>query len=95
MLRKDRCAPTFPADHPERRNITADSLGALVRADKSVVSFRFQQTLESPGQPLWQRNYYEHIVHDEDDLGRIRLYIQENLLSWSEDEDQILPTHRA
>ena len=27
---------------------------------------------------LWQRNYYEHIIRDEKDLKRIRLYIQNN-----------------
>jgi len=29
---------------------------------------------------LWQRNYYEHIIRDEDDLYRIRQYISENPL---------------
>jgi REP element-mobilizing transposase RayT len=92
--------PGRPAHHghldgPNRHNVTADSLGAVVRAYKSAVSFRFQQTLESPGQPLWQRNYYEHIVRDEDDLDCIHLYIQENPLRWSEDEENIIPTHRA
>jgi putative transposase len=82
-------------DGPNRHNVAADSLGAVVRAYKSAVSFRFQQTLASPGQPLWQRNYYEHIVCDEDDLDRIRLYIQENPLRWSEDEENIIPTHRV
>ncbi|MHC1782394.1 MAG: transposase [Anaerolineaceae bacterium] len=91
-------------DHPgrpdrpngsNRHNVATDSLGAVVRAYKSAVSFRYQQTSASPGHPLWQRNYYEHIVRDEDDLDRIRLYIRENPLRWSEDEDNILPTYRA
>jgi putative transposase len=63
---------------------------AVVRTDKSAVTFRFQQTLASKGQSLWQRNYSEHIVRDEDDLDRIRLYIQENPSRWSEDENYIL-----
>lgn len=37
-------------------------------------------------QRLWQRNYYEHIVRDEDDLNRIREYIINNPLKWELDE---------
>ena len=36
---------------------------------------------------LWQRNYYEHIVRDEDELNRIREYIVNNPRSWNEDPD--------
>lgn len=31
---------------------------------------------------LWQRNYWEHVVRDEDELGRIREYIMENPAKW-------------
>jgi len=30
--------------------------------------------------PVWQRDYYEHIIRDEDDLCRIREYIVNNPL---------------
>jgi len=36
---------------------------------------------------LWQRNYYEHIIRDEDDYNRIREYICENPLKWQSDEN--------
>jgi len=36
---------------------------------------------------FWQRNYYEHIIRDEDDLNRIRQYIIDNPIRWDEDED--------
>jgi hypothetical protein len=32
--------------------------------------------------PLWQRNYYEHIVRDAADLNRIRAYIERNPARW-------------
>jgi len=35
----------------------------------------------------WQRNYYEHIIRDEDELGRIRLYIEDNPGMWEMDEE--------
>ncbi len=35
---------------------------------------------------LWQRNYYEHIIRDEDELNRIREYIQNNFAKWADDK---------
>ena len=29
---------------------------------------------------LWQRNYYEHIIRDEVELNKIRMYIEGNAL---------------
>jgi REP element-mobilizing transposase RayT len=37
--------------------------------------------------PLWQRNYYERIVRNEEELNRIRKYIQENPSRWGLDDD--------
>jgi len=36
---------------------------------------------------LWQRNYYEHILRNEDELNRIRQYIRDNPLNWGTDEE--------
>ena len=36
---------------------------------------------------LWQRNYYEHIIRDEDDMNRVRQYIQNNPIQWATDEE--------
>ena len=82
--------PKYTSNY-DRRNVDADSLGAVVRAYKSTVAFRFRQTQTPADQPLWQRNYYEHVVRDEDDLDRIRLYIWENPLRWSEDGENNFP----
>ena len=35
----------------------------------------------------WQRNYYEHVIDDENELSRIREYIRENPANWPIDED--------
>ena len=35
----------------------------------------------------WQRNYYEHIVRNEDELNRIREYIINNPLQWQFDKE--------
>jgi len=34
---------------------------------------------------LWQRNYYEHIIFNEQELNRIREYIGSNPLKWEFD----------
>ena len=39
-----------------------------------------------PGK-LWQRNYYEHIIRNENELNRIREYIINNPLKWATDEN--------
>lgn len=36
----------------------------------------------TPGIPVWQRNYYEHIIRHENELNRIREYIVNNPLQW-------------
>jgi len=35
---------------------------------------------------LWQRNYYEHIIRNEQSLQNIKKYIQENPIKWKEDK---------
>ncbi len=37
--------------------------------------------------PLWQRDYYEHIVRHDDDLNDIREYITYNPLKWELDKE--------
>lgn len=39
-----------------------------------------------PGVPVWQHNYYEHIIRHEDELNRIREYMSENPAWWAEDK---------
>ena len=38
-----------------------------------------------PGTPVWQRNYYEHVIRDEKELNGIREYILYNPLTWKRD----------
>jgi REP element-mobilizing transposase RayT len=39
------------------------------------------------GQPLWQRNYYEHVIRNEVSLTAIRQYIEENPARWADDPE--------
>ena len=40
---------------------------------------------------LWQRNYYEHIIRDENSLNRIRQYIVDNPIRWDIDRENPAP----
>jgi REP element-mobilizing transposase RayT len=51
-----------------------------------VVPRKINRLRCAPGAPVWQRNYYEHIVRHEREWHAIRRYIAENPARWAEDE---------
>jgi putative transposase len=61
------------------------SLGVLIGQFKSRVTKRLRAT-----NPVWQRNYYEHIIRNQEDMDRIREYIRENPRRWDEEHDHDL-----
>jgi putative transposase len=65
------------------------SIPTIVRSYKASVSWRVNRLREHPDHPVWQRNYYEHVIRDKADWERITTYIQNNPLLW--DKDQINP----
>lgn len=66
-----------------RRMLLSKIVGRL----KMVSAKQINALCGSPGQPLWQRNYYEHIVRDEEALNRIRQYIADNPAQWEFDHE--------
>lgn len=62
------------------------ALGTIIGANKSSVTRRITRLPDPPDHPIWQRNYYEHVIRDEADLNRIREYVQYNPARWSEDD---------
>jgi len=52
---------------------------------KTFSARRINQIRNTPGAKLWQRNYYEHIVRNENELNRIRQYIADNPAEWEYD----------
>jgi len=65
----------------------AGSLSAIVGSFKSAVTRQINQIRNTPGYPVWQRNYYEHVIRDEEEINRIREYIIGNPAKWSDDEN--------
>ncbi len=68
----------------------AKSLGALIAGFKSAVTKQINLLRRTPNAPVWQRNYYEHVIRDEKDWDRIRRYIESNPLTWAEDGENPL-----
>jgi len=63
------------------------SLPTIVGLFKSMTTKRYIEGVNAHGWPsfrvrLWQRNYYERIVRDDDALDRIRRYILANPARW-------------
>jgi putative transposase len=63
------------------------TLGSIIAGFKSVVTHRINLLRKTPLTPIWQRNYYEHVIRDEENLNRIRQYIIDNPVKWDEDEE--------
>lgn len=80
-------------NHPKQNLTTkqgvmnhAPTVGGIVRAFKARCTHTINQFRNTPGDPVWQRNYYEHIIRHEEEMNRIRQYIADNPLKWTEDE---------
>ncbi len=62
-------------------------IGGLIGAFKTVGTRRINEMRNTPGVPVWQRNYYEHIIRNNESLNRIRAYIINNPLQWELDRE--------
>ena len=63
------------------------SLGKTVAFYKYQTTKMINEMKASPGARFWQRNYYEHIIRNENDLHRLRPYVVNNPLQWQIDEE--------
>jgi putative transposase len=63
----------------------AGSLGAMIGQFKSRVTRRIWSLAAYDHIPIWHRNYYEHIIRNELEWGRICEYIHNNPACWAED----------
>jgi putative transposase len=80
-LRPEPPAPVRVADR--RRMLLSKMIGRF----KMITAKRINVLHGRSGQAVWQRNYYEHIVRDEESLNRIRQYIADNPAQWEFDRE--------
>lgn len=84
-----QCAPTtnrLPSTERFGRS-TCNSIPTIVRLFKASSTRRINILRGKMGAPVWQRNYYEHVIRDEIELNRIRRYIDANPFNWHEDRE--------
>ena len=63
------------------------SIPEIVRGFKTFSSRRINEVRGMPGTPVWQRNYWEHVIRDQDSFNRIHDYILTNPLRWHLDRE--------
>jgi REP element-mobilizing transposase RayT len=64
------------------------SLSSFIGGFKSSVTKRIKSICDHPNPVIWQRNYHEIIVRDENQLNQIRQYIMNNPQKWDEDPEK-------
>ena len=67
-------------------------LGRVIGAYKSLTTVEYTRGIKTYGWPpferrLWQRNYYEHVVRDDESFRRVRQYIVDNPAQWIFDRE--------
>ncbi|MBI2059373.1 MAG: transposase [Nitrospirae bacterium] len=84
----------------QRPRGTSKTIGSVIRGFKIGVTKWFRQNTSI--HMVWQRNYYEHVVRNDDELNRIREYIVNNPAQWEMDLEnpaagairRVVPTER-
>ncbi len=78
-------------DTPVSTGSKTMSLSDIVHRYKTLTTKRYTDGVKQNNWPrfnkkLWQRNYYEHIIRDENSYFGIAEYIQTNPMKWQEDK---------
>jgi REP element-mobilizing transposase RayT len=64
------------------------SIPTIVRAFKSATTRQINILRHTPGAPVWQRNYYEHIINTDREYEQIAAYIANNPSNWLTDNER-------
>ena len=84
---RDVGSPIVGADGRPPLQRMPRSLGSFVAGFKSITTKRINVLRDTPRLDVWQRNYYERIIRDDDELNRVREYIKNNPKKWSLDSE--------
>ena len=83
-------SPLHNDDVAPKLRSPSKTVGSIVRGFKIGVTKWFRENGRTD--KIWQRNYYEHIIGNQESLNRIRQYIQENPLHWQFDRENPVAT---
>jgi phosphoribosylanthranilate isomerase len=84
-------APTSDKGEPMCSPLRKLTLGKIVQWFKTMTTNEYIKSVRTRSikpfqEKLWQRNYYEHVIRNENDLDSVRKYIVDNPSKWEEDE---------
>lgn len=74
--------PTVRAYRDTPLRSPSNTIGAIIRGFKGAVTTSINTIRQIKGEPVWLRNYYEHIITTEKDYDNIVDYIQYNPMNW-------------
>jgi REP element-mobilizing transposase RayT len=66
---------------------TRHGLPEIIRQFKTFSARRINKKRQTMGYPVWQRNYYEHVIRGEKELYQIKNYIIDNPHKWELDKE--------
>lgn len=80
----------IPCGCPE--GVNEKRLGDIIGAFKSMTTNEYIRNINDNKwvpfeKRLWQRNYHERIIRNDEELANVRMYIAENLHRWESDEE--------
>ncbi len=84
--------PDTPQIEPFGKS-TVNSIATIIKLLKSNVTKQINELRGTPGQPAWQRNYFERVIRGENGLNRIHDYIIYNPLKWTDDSPREIFLH--
>lgn len=76
----DRKSPRYAPTKGQFGKMIPNSIPTIIRSYKSAVAYRINLMRGTNGVPVWQRNYYEHVIRNHEDWDRIHRYIESNPL---------------
>lgn len=65
---------------------SVNNVGSIVRGYKSAVTKQINAIRNITSEPIWQRNYHEHIIRNEKIYEKIYNYIINNPQTWGDDK---------
>ena len=80
----------LPDKYKSQQKVLPQSLSAIIRSFKAAVTKKIRGhgvgAQHAAPMQIWQRNYYEHVVRNDEVLYQLQEYVQNNPLQWELDD---------